>query len=124
MNFLCWFIDEWRNDLDILNTHKSHPPRSFGLFMFHCCNISKHISISVLFYIISVSCFVFFLLDCFKIIQSRGSVFAQFFCPRGRGFALFVPGGEEFVLSKKVPQGFARGRDGSSIGDWCTGTFL
>ena len=30
-------------------------------YMFHCFNISKHISISVLFlFIISVSCFVFF----------------------------------------------------------------
>ena len=28
--------------------------------MFHCFNISKHISISVLFFVTSVSCFVFF----------------------------------------------------------------
>ena len=58
--------DEWRMISDIFNIHKSHPSRSFGLYMFHyfnisnCFNISKHISISVLFFIISVSCVVFF----------------------------------------------------------------
>ena len=52
------------NDLDI---HKSHPPRRVGLFMFHCFNISKHISISVPVLHNFCLMFVFFLLDCFII---------------------------------------------------------
>ena len=54
--------------------------------MFHCFNISKHISISVLFFKISVSCFVFFA-GFLKIIV-RGGVLARFFCPRGGELAL------------------------------------
>ena len=78
------------NDLDILSIHKIHPPTSFGLFMFHCFNISKHISISALFYIISVLSFVFFLLDCFKIIQSRGLGFSTIFLSQVSGFRTFL----------------------------------
>ena len=50
--------------------------------LFHCFNISNHISISVLFFIISVSCFGF----CW-IFESNcpgGGVSARFFCPRGQ----------------------------------------
>ena len=43
MNFLCWLTD-------ILNIYESHTLRSFDFYMFHCFNISKHISISVLFF--------------------------------------------------------------------------
>ena len=57
--------------------------------MFHCFNISKQISISVLFFIISVSCFVVFFAAFLKIIVPRVRVLARFICPRGRGFALF-----------------------------------
>ena len=69
--------------------------------MYH--NISKHISISVLFFIISVSCFL-----CFCWIFENhcpgGGVFARFFFPRGRDFALSLcPGGGEFALSKNSP---------------------
>ena len=39
---------------------------ALGFYMFHFINISKHISISVLFFKISFSCFVFFLLDFCK----------------------------------------------------------
>ena len=31
VNLLCWFTDEWRIILDILNVHLSHPPWSLGL---------------------------------------------------------------------------------------------
>ena len=50
-----------------MNIHKNRPPRSFGLlYVFHCFNISKHIGISVLSFIISISCF--FLARFLKII--------------------------------------------------------
>ena len=98
------------NDLDILSICKSHPPRSFGLFMFHCFNISKHISISVLFYTISVSCFVFFLLDCFKIIQPRRLGFSTIFLPQGSDFCTFLFSGvRNSSFQKKIPPGICPG---------------
>ena len=48
---------------DILNIHKSHQPKALGFYMFHDFNILKQISISVLFFSISVSSFWGFLLD-------------------------------------------------------------
>ena len=61
------------------------------------------ISISVLYFIISVSCFVF-LLDFFENACLGGGVLARFFCPRGLGFALSLcSGGGEFALPKQSP---------------------
>ena len=63
--------------------------------MFHCLDISKHISTSELFFIISISCFVFFFLDFnFENNCPGGGVLARFLCFRGRRFALSLgPGG-------------------------------
>ena len=78
--------------------------------MLHRFNISKHISISVLFFIISISCFVFS--GFLKIIAARGGVLARFFCPGDRGFALSLcSGGGEFALPKKS-LGISRGGGG------------
>ena len=82
MNFLCLFIDEWRMIRDIFNIHKSHSPRSLGLLYVSLFNISKHISISVLFFITSV---LFLFCWIFEKNSPRGRVLARFFCP---GFAL------------------------------------
>ena len=77
--------------------------------MFHCLKISKHISISVLFFIVSISCFVFFA-GFLKIIAPGGGVLERFFCPRGRGFALSLClGGGEFARSKQFPGGSPEG---------------
>ena len=102
MNFLCWFIDEWRIIWDILNIHKSHPPRSFGLLYISLFYISKHISISVLFFIISVSCFVFPWILEKKL--PRGWGFSTIFLSQGGGSALSLClGGGEFAFSKNSP---------------------
>ena len=58
------------NDLINLNIHKSHPPRSFGLYILQYFNISKYISNSVLFFITSV-CFFFRFAGFIKIIVPR-----------------------------------------------------
>ena len=50
---------------------KATHQEALDLYMFHCFNISKHISISVLFFIISVSCFVGFFAAFLKIIATR-----------------------------------------------------
>ena len=77
---------------------------------FHCFNIFKHISISVLFFIISVSCFVFL----WWIFENN--------CPRGWGFStiflhqvsefhtFFVPGGGEHSPFQKNSPGVCQGR--------------
>ena len=92
--------------MSIKATHK----KALGFYMFHCFNISKHISISVLFFITSVSCFVFI----WWIYENNCpgvEVLAQFFRPRGQGFALSLcPWGGEFALSKNTP-GFCPGGD-------------
>ena len=70
--------------------------------MFHCFNISKHISNSVLILITSVSCFVFF--AGFLKIIAPGWVSSRFFCPRGRDFALSLwPENGEFAFQKDSP---------------------
>ena len=101
MNFLWWFGELF----EIFRTSiKATHQEAFDLCMFHCFNISKHISISVLFFIISVLCFVGIFCYIFKNNCPRGGVLARFICPKCRGFALFLcPGGGEFVLSKKSP---------------------
>ena len=75
--------------------------------MFHCFNISKHISISVLSFIISVSCFVIFAGFLKIIALGGGGGLARFFCPRGQGFALSLcPGGRWGIRPfKKFPGG-------------------
>ena len=59
--------------------------------MFHCFNISKYISISVMFFITSVSCFVFFV-GFLKII-APGWGFSTMFLPQRSGFCNFFAGG-------------------------------
>ena len=49
--------------------------------MFHCFDISKHISVSVLFFTISVSCYLF-LCWIFEII-AQGVGFSTIFLPQG-----------------------------------------
>ena len=84
--------------------------------MFHCVNISKHISISVRFFIISVSCFVFF---CW-IFENNCPWGARFFCPRGSGFrTFFVPGGWEIHPFKEFPGGWS----GLELTDTLTGLY-
>ena len=70
--------------------------------MFHCFNISRHISISVLFFINFVSCLWIFCC-IFENNSPRCWVLARFFCPRGRTFAPFVPGGWGIRPFKKFP---------------------
>ena len=66
--------------------------------MFHCFSISRHISISVLFFIISVSCFAVFLLDfennCPRvgftmIFLNQESGFSHLLCAREVGSSPF-----------------------------------
>ena len=102
MNFLCWFIDEWRIICDILISIKAAHQETLGFYMFHCLNLSKHISISILFFIISVSCFVLF---CWIFERNcSGSGFPTFFVP-GVGNSPF----------QNIPHGFVpRGEDGQA----------
>ena len=84
--------------------------------MFHCFHISKHVSISVLFFIISVSCFVFFA-GFLKIIAPGVGFWhdfsapvvgvSHFLCARGVGNSPF----------QKIPRGFARGWSGLELTD-------
>ena len=75
-------------------------------------NISKHISISLLCFIISISCFAGLL----KLI-AQGGVLARSFCPRGRGFTLSrCPGGGNSPF-QKTPRGFAGGISGLELTD-------
>ena len=83
---------------DTLNIHKSHLLRSFGLSYVSLFNISKHIGISVLFFIvISVSCFVFFCWIFENICPGVRGVLARFFLRVGNS------------PFQKIPRGFARG---------------
>ena len=85
---------------------KATHQETLGFYIFHCFNISKHISISVPFFIISFSCVVFFT-GFLKIITLGVGDLAQFFCPRGRGFPLFLPGNGAFALSKIPGEGWS-----------------
>ena len=87
---------------------KATHQEALGFYIFHCFNISKHISISVLFFIISVSCFVVFFFWIFENNCPDDGFLARFFCPRGRGFALSLCSGDgAFGLSNKIPDGQA-----------------
>ena len=82
---------------------------ALGFYMFHCFNISKHISVSVLFFAIPFSCFVF-LCWIFENNCPGGGVSARFFCPRGRGFAFpLCLGGGKFRPFKTIPRGLPGG---------------
>ena len=76
--------------------------------MFHCLKVSKHISISVLFFIISVPCFVY-IAEFLKMIAPGGGALARFFCPRGRAFALSLFRGGGIRPFKKFPLGLPGG---------------
>ena len=66
---------------------------------FHPFKFSKHVSISALFFIISVMCFVVFA----EFLKNNWG-FSRIFLPQGRSFALYLgPMGGEFAHSKKFP---------------------
>ena len=96
-----------------MNVHKNHPPTIFGFYMFHCFNISEHISISVLFFIISISCiFAGFL----KIIVP-GWGFSTIFLPLEVEVSHFICApGVGISPFQKIPQGLDRGGGGIGIG--------
>ena len=52
-----WMNGEWF-EISWISIKATHPDAS-GFYMFHCFNISKHISVSVLFFTISISSFMF-----------------------------------------------------------------
>ena len=111
MNFLCWFIDEWRMIWDISNIHKSHPPR-------HCFNISKHSSISVLFFHNFCIMFCVFFCWIFWKYLPRGRGFSRNFLPQTSGCCtVFVPTEWEFVLSKNSPGICSGGWSGLELTD-------
>ena len=84
--------------------------------MFHCFNISKHISISVLFFIISVSCSVFF--AGFLKIIALGLGSSTIFLPQESGFrTFFVHRGWEICPLKKFPGGLPWGWSGLELTD-------
>ena len=73
-------------------------------YKFYCFNISKHISISVLFFfIISVSCFVFF--AGFLKIITPGVEFKHDFSVPGVGVSHFFAWGWRIRPFKKLPEG-------------------
>ena len=77
--------------------------------MLHCFNISKHISISVLFFIISISCFVFSFAGFLKIIASGWGFSTDFSAP-GVGVSHFLCAREvKNSPFQKIPLVFARG---------------
>ena len=83
--------------------------------MFHCFKISKHISISALFFIISLSCFVGVLCCLLKNNCPGGRVFQHNLSSPGFGISHFLCAGES-VLSKNSPQ-VCRGGGGRGLFD-------
>ena len=80
-----WMENDMR--ISIKATHQE----ALDFYMFHCFNISKHIIISVLFFITSVLCCFF--AGVLK-ITAGGVGFLHNFLPQGLGFrTFFVPGG-------------------------------
>ena len=85
---------------------------TLGFYMYH--NISKHISILVLFFVISVSCFVFFA-GFLKIIAPRVGFKRDFSAP-GLGFCTFiVPRGWGIHPYKKDSPGVCLGGGWSDL---------
>ena len=106
-----WFELFW---ISIKAAHQE----ALGFYIFHCFNIPKHISISGLFFLISVSCVVGFFCWIFENNSPAGGALALFLCPRGKGLALSLyPGGGEFALSKKFPGGWSGGWSGLELTD-------
>ena len=97
MNILCWFIHEWRMISGILNIHKSHQPRSFGLLY---VSLSSYFHIRYHFSTVFHDFCLMFCVFCWVFGNEcpKGGVLAQFFCPR----ILHCP-------FKKIPWGFTRG---------------
>ena len=88
-----------------MNIHQE----ALGFYMYH--NISKPISISVLFFVISVSCFVFFA-GFLKIVAPRVG-FKHDFCAPGVGFCtVIVPREWGIHPFKKDSPGVCLGRGG------------
>ena len=82
------------NDLRYFISIKAIQQEALGFHMFYRFNISRHIGISVLFLIISVSCFVGFFLLYFRKYLPRGWGFSTIFMPERSGFStFFVPCG-------------------------------
>ena len=108
MNFLYWFIDGGLFEIFRISIKATHQ-ETLDFYTFHCSNISKHISISVLFFIISVSCFVGSFCYIFKNNFPRDGVLARFICPRGWNFALSLCPGVGNSSFQKIPWGFAQG---------------
>ena len=91
--------------MSIKATHQE----AVGFYMFHCFNISKHISFSVLFFTIFISCFVF-LCWIFENNCPKGGVLARFFLPQRSGFALALcPGVGNSPFQKNSPGVCPRG---------------
>ena len=67
---------------------KATNQEGLDFYMFHCFNISEHISTSVLLFIISILCFAFFDGIIFLNNCHRGGVSARFFGPSCQGFVL------------------------------------
>ena len=77
--------------------------------MFHCFNISKHISISVLFFY-NFCLMILFFAGFLKIIAPGGRGFSTIFLSQGSGFrTVFVPGRVGNLPFQKIPWGFAWG---------------
>ena len=104
MNFFCWFINGELFEIFRMSIKATHK-EVLDFYMFDCFNISEHISISVLFFIISVSCFVGFFAVFLKII-AQGWGFSTIYLPQGSKFCtFFVLGGGKIALLKKLPGG-------------------
>ena len=90
--------------------------KALGFYIFHYFNISKHISVSVLF--VQFLYHVLSFLARFLKIIAPGWAFSTIFLPQGSGFhTFFVPEGWGIRPFKKIPRGFARGMVRLGI-DW------
>ena len=82
INFLCWFIDEWRKIRDILNSIKANHEETSGFYMLHCLIILQILAVQYCFHyfklMFCVLCW-FFENNCI----GDGTV-AQIFCPMDR----------------------------------------
>ena len=92
-----WFIVEW----EWLIFEYAWKPPIKKLWSFICFNC---LAFKYSVFIISVSCFVFCLLDFWQKLR-QGCSFSMIFLPKGLGICtLLVLGGGEFTLSKNPPR--------------------
>ena len=78
--------------------------------MFHCFNVSKHISISVLFFFCNFCLMILFFCWIFENNCPRGWGFSTIFLSQGSGFrTVFVPRRVGNLPFQKIPWGFAWG---------------